>query len=185
MTGFDRLAWASARSGREQPAGERASYSPCVAYVDQFDHLIRADERGRAIRNTRTIVVFDDGLVVCDVSVRGDGPPASGLLGSWRRPRPAAPAAASGDDRIRADARAAGSCLTFAPTWPKARPTPFAVIEKIVLTRPRQVSELAIYEQTADPARPAVSVYLGDLSADRVRGALAPALADRLEIQVP
>lgn len=155
-----------------------------MAYVDQFDHLIRADERGRAIRNTRTIVVFDDGLVVCDVSVRGDGPP-SGLLGGLRRPRPAGPASASGDDRIRVTARAAGSCLTFAPTWPRARLYPFAVIEKIVLTRPRQVSELAIYERTTDPAHPAVSVYLGDLSADRVHGALAPALGDRLEIRVP
>jgi hypothetical protein len=71
------------------------------------------------------------------------------------------------------------------PTWPRARLYPFAVIERIVLTRPRQVSELAIHEQTTDPARPAVSVYLGDLSADRVRGALGPVLGDRLEIQVP
>jgi hypothetical protein len=59
------------------------------------------------------------------------------------------------------------------------------VIERIVLTRPRQVSELAIYEQTTDPAHPAVEVYLGDLSADRVRAALAPALGDRLEIRAP
>lgn len=155
-----------------------------MAYVDQFDHLIRADERGRAIRSTRTIVAFDDGLVVCDVSVRGDGPPASGLLGGLRRRRPAVPAAASGDERIRVNARAAGSCLTFAPTWPKARLIPFAVVDKIVLTRPRQVSELAIYEQTADPARPAASVYLGEVSADRVRAALADLLGDRLEIHV-
>ena len=156
-----------------------------MAYVDQFDHLIRADERGRAIRNTRTIVVFDDGLVVCDVSVRGDGQPPRGLLGGLRRPRPAGPASASGEDRIRVTARAAGSCLMFAPTWPRARLYPFAVIERIVLTRPRQVSELAIYEQTADPARPALSVFLGDLSADRVQEALAAALGDRLEIRVP
>jgi hypothetical protein len=156
-----------------------------VAYVDQFDHLIRADERGRAIRNTRTIVVFDDGLVVCDVSVRGDGPPPRGLLGGLRRPRPASPASASGEDSIRVTAGAAGSCLTFAPTWPRARLYPFAVIERIVLTRPRQVSELAIYEQTADPARPALSVFLGDLSADRVQEALAAALGDRLEIRTP
>lgn len=185
MTGFGRFARASARLGRESLAAGRAGYPPCVAYVDQFDHLIRADERGRAIRNTRTIVVFDDGLVVCDVSVRGDGPPPSGLLAGWRRPRPAGPASATGDDRIRVNARAAGSCLTFAPTWPRSRPIPFAVIERIVLTRPRQVSELAIYEQAADPGRPAASAYLGDLSADRVRGALAAALGERLEIRVP
>lgn len=156
-----------------------------MAYVDQFDHLIRADERGRAIRNTRTIVVFDDGLVVCDVSVRGDGPPPRGLLGGLRRPRPAGSASTSGEDRIRVTARAAGSCLTFAPTWPRARLYPFAVIERIVLTRPRQVSELAICEQTADPAHPARSVFLGDLSADRVQEALTAALGDRLEIRVP
>lgn len=82
-------------------------------------------------------------------------------------------------------AGAAGSCLTFAPTWPRARLYPFAVIERIVLARPRQVSELAIYEQTADPARPALSVFLGDLSADRVQEALAAALGDRLEIRTP
>jgi hypothetical protein len=166
-----------------RPPPDGLTYSPGVAYVDQFDHLIRAEERGRAIRNTRTIVVFDDGLVVCSVSVQGDAPP-SGWLGGLRRPRPAAPHAASGDDSIRQSAQAAGSCLTFAPTWPRARLYLFAVVERIVLTRPRQVSELAIHEQTADPARPAISVYLGDLSADRVRGALGPALGDRLEIQV-
>jgi hypothetical protein len=42
-----------------------------------------------------------------------------------------------------------------------------------------------IYEQTADPNRPALSVYLGDLSAERVQEALAAALGDRLEIRVP
>jgi hypothetical protein len=154
-----------------------------VAYVDHFDRLIRADERGHAIKNTRTIVVFDDGLVVCAVSVYGDARPHPGWLGGIRRPRRAAPGAGSGDDLIAHSAQAAGSCLMFAPTWPRARLFPFPVIERIVLTRPRQVSELAIYEQTADPARPAVEAYLGDLSADRVRAALAPALGDRLEIQ--
>ena len=156
-----------------------------MAYVDQFDRLIRADERGHAIKNTRTIVVFDDGLVVCAVSVHGDARPHPAWLGGIRRPRRAAQGAGSGDDLIAHSAKAAGSCLMFAPTWPRARLFPFAVIERIVLTRPRQVSELAIYEQTADPAHPAVEVYLGDLSADRVRAALAPALGDRLEIRAP
>lgn len=54
-----------------------------------------------------------------------------------------------------------------------------------MLTRPRQVSELAICQQAADPSSPAAATYLGDLSADRVRAALAPLLGDRLEIQVP
>ncbi|MGH3305641.1 MAG: hypothetical protein ACRDOK_29040, partial [Streptosporangiaceae bacterium] len=89
-----------------------------------------------------------------------------------------------GDEQVRVGARAVGSCVTFAPMWPKARPIPFAVVDKVVLTRPRQVSELAIYEQTADPASPAASRYLGELSAARVRHALEPALGDRLEVQV-
>jgi hypothetical protein len=160
-----------------------------VAYVDQFDHLIRADERGRAIKNTRTIVVFDDGLVVCAVPVYGAAArPAGGILGGLRRSRQARSDSSSGgggDEQIRVSAQAGGSCLTFAPTWPKARPIPFAVVDKVVLMRPRQVSELAIYEQTADPANPAASLYLGDLSADRVRSALEAVLGDRLEILVP
>ena len=159
-----------------------------MAYVDQFDRLIRADDRGRAIRNTRTIVVFDDGLVVCAVRVYGTAAgPASSLLGGLRRSGRAARQASgsSGDEQIRLSAEATGSCLTFAPAWPKAQPIPFAIIEKVVLSRPRQVTELAICEQTTGQATPATSTYLGDLSADRVRAALAPALGDRLEIHVP
>jgi hypothetical protein len=173
-----------------------AGYSPSVAYVDQFDHLVRGDDRGRAIKNTRTIVVFDDGLVVCAVRVYGDTRrPAGGILGSLRRGRPggAGPGGAGpggrqqgdGDEQIRASALAAGSCLTFAPTWPNARLIPFAVVDRVVLTRPRQVSELAIYEQTADPASPAAAIFLGDLSASQVRAALGSRLGDRLDIQVP
>jgi hypothetical protein len=153
-----------------------------VAYVDQFDHLVRADDRGRAIKNTRTIVVFDDGLVVCAVRVYGStARPAGTVFGGLRRAgRAAGPG--RGDEQIRLSAQATGSCHTFAATWPKAQPIPLDVIEKVVLTRPRQVSELAIYEQTADPASPATATYLGDLSADRVRGALEPLLGERLEI---
>ena len=167
-----------------------------VAYVDQFDHLIRADDRGRAIKNTRTIVVFDDGLVVCAVRVYGDTVrPSGGVLGSLRRSRPgggglsgagaAGRQPGDGDEQVRASALAAGSCLTFAPTWPNARLIPFAVVDRIVLTRPRQVSELAIFEQTADPASPVAASYLGDLSVGQVRAALGSRLGGRLEIQVP
>jgi hypothetical protein len=170
--------------------GQLLDYSPWVAYVDQFDRLIRADDRGRAIKSTRTIVVFDDGLVVCAVSVYGDTVRlAGGFLGSLRRGRPAGLRGVHGneqigDEQIRISAQAAGSCLTFAPTWPNARLIPFAVVDKVVLTRPRQVSELAIYEQTADPASPATATYLGELSADQVRAALEPRLGGRLDIQV-
>ena len=159
-----------------------------MAYVDQFEHLIRAEERGRAIKNTRTIVVFDDGLVVCAVPVYGGAArPAGGILGGLRRSRQARSdnSSGGGDEQIRVSAQAGGSCLTFAPTWPKARPIPFAMVDKVVLTRPRQVSELAIYEQTVDTANPAASVYLGDLSADRVHSALGALLGDRLELVVP
>jgi hypothetical protein len=153
-----------------------------VAYVDQFDHLIRADDRGRAIKNTRTIVVFDDGLAVCAVRVYGDAARPGGMFGGLRRAGRAGPG--RGDEQIQLSAQTTGSCLTFAATWPKAQPIPLDVIEKIVLTRPRQVSELAIYEQTADPGSPAAATYLGDLSADRVRDALEPLLGERLEIQI-
>jgi len=157
-----------------------------VAYVDQFDHLIRADERGRAIKDTRTIVVFDDGLVVCAVRVYGDAAkPARGILGSLRGGRPARLAPGRGDAQIRASAQAAGSCITFAPTWPKAQAIPFSVVDKIVLTRPRQVTELAIYEQTAGPVSRSAVTYLGDLSASQVRDVLEPRLGNRLDIQVP
>ncbi len=158
-----------------------------MAYVDQFDRLIRAEERGRAIKNTRTIVVFDDGLAVCPVPVYGVAAgPAGGFFGVLRRSgRPVRSPPGHGDEQIRESAQAIGSCVEFAPTWPRARPIPFAVVDKVVLTRPRQVSELAICEQTADAASPATTTYLGDLSAEQVRAALGALLGDRLEIHVP
>lgn len=163
-----------------------AGYSPCVAYVDQFDHLIRAEDRGKAIKSTQTIVVFDDGLVVCAVRVYGDAArPGGAPFGGLRRgSRAGRSAPGRGDEQIRASGQLLGSSVAFAPTWPKARLLPLPVIEKVVLTRPRQVTELAIHEQAGDPADGAVSTYLGDLSADRVHGALGPLLGHRLEIQV-
>jgi hypothetical protein len=162
-------------------------YAPWVVYVDQFDHLVRQEDRGRAIKNTRTIVVFHDGLVVCAVRVYGGARPGGGIISGLRRgTRSAADAVPGrGEEQIRASAQVAGDCARFAETWPKARLIPFAVVDKIVLTRPRQVSELAIYEQPADPASLAKSTYLGDLLACRVREALEPALGERLDIQVP
>jgi len=160
-----------------------------VAYRGQFDHLVREADRGRAILNTRTIAVFDDGLVVCAVPVYGDAPkPDGGLLRSLRRTgrargRTAGPG--RGEELVRSRAQLAGSSVTFAPAWAKAQLIPLAVIDKVVLTRPWQVSELAIYLQTADPANPDKSTYLGDLSAEAVRDALAPVLGDRLRIEIP
>ncbi len=70
------------RTGRR-----RAGYAPVMAYRGQFDRLIKAEERGRAITSTRTIAVFDDGLVVCAVGVYGDARPARGMFGSLRLTR--------------------------------------------------------------------------------------------------
>ena len=160
-----------------------------MAYRGQFDHLVREADRGRAILNTRTIAVFDDGLVVCAVPVYGDpAKPESGILGRFRRggrTRGRAAGPGRGNEQVRTQAEVAGSGVTFAPTWRGARLIPLAIVEKIVLTRPRQVSELAIYVQTADLASPGKSIYLGDLSPDGVRELLAPVLGDRLQIEIP
>jgi hypothetical protein len=160
-----------------------------VAYRGQFDHLVREADRGRAILNTRTIAVFDDGLVVCPVPVYGDAAkPDTGTLawlrrGARTRGRNAGPG--HGDEQVRTQAEAEGSSVTFAPKWRGARLIPLAVVDKVVLTRPQQVSELAIYVQTADPVVPEKSNYLGDLSPEAVRDALGPLLGDRLRIDVP
>jgi hypothetical protein len=160
-----------------------------VAYRGQFDHLVREADRGRAILNTRTIAVFDDGLVVCAVPVYGDAPsPADSAIRGWfrragqTRGRKAGPG--HGHEQVRTQAQAAGSSVTFAPAWRSAQLIPLAVIEKVVLTRPRQVSELAIYVQAADPASPEKSTYLGDMSAEEVRDTLGPMLGSRLRIEV-
>jgi hypothetical protein len=170
-------------------AAEYAGYAPVVAYRGQFDHLVREADRGRAIRNTRTIAVFDDGLVVCAVAVYGDSAKAaSGLLGALRRTgraswRNAGPG--RGHEQIRIQAEVAGSGVAFAPMWPKAQLLPLAVIDKVVLTRPQQVSELAIHLLAGSSARPGVATYLGDLSPEGVRETLGPVLGDRLRIDVP
>jgi hypothetical protein len=166
-----------------------AGYAPVVAYRGQFDHLVRDADRGRAVLNTRTIAVFDDGLVVCPVPVYGDAPKREGgVLVSLRRTgrtrgRSAGPG--RGHEQVRTKAEVAGSCVTFAPTWPRAELIPLAVIEKVVLTRPQQVSELAIYLQTGGSAGLETATYLGDLSPEAVRDTLAPVLRDRLEIDIP
>jgi hypothetical protein len=160
-----------------------------VAYLGQFDRLIRVEDRGKAVMNTRTIAVFTDALVVCAVSVYGEtGKPASAMFGRARRTgrqrgREAGPG--RGEERVRADAELAGSGAGLAETWPKAQLIPLEVIDAVVLTRPQQVSELTIYETTSDPASAAMSAFLGDLSADGVRATLGPILGDRLQIEIP
>jgi hypothetical protein len=158
-----------------------------MAYRGQFERLIRAEERGRPITSTRTIAVFDDGLVVCAVGVYGDARPSRGIFGSLRRTRRPVrrdSGPARGDEHIRAGAEASGSGVTFAETWPGAQLIPLAVIDRIVVTRPRQVSELAVYVEAAGGASPERLAYLGDLSAERVREALGSSLGERLHIEV-
>jgi hypothetical protein len=154
-----------------------------MAYRGQLDHLVRAEDRGRAVLNTRTIAVFDDGLVVCAVSVYDDAAKPAGIVSGLRRagrPRRSAEPG-RGDERVRAEAEATGSCVTFAGSWPRARLIPLPVVERIVLRRPRQVSELAIYEAGTE-LEP--SVYLGDLSVERVRQVLGPVVGARLQIEI-
>ena len=122
---------------------------------------------------------------MCGARVWGRGQAAGAYLGcapGLATARGALPG--RGEEQIRASAQVIGSSTTFAETWPHARPIPFAVVDKIVLTRPKQVSELAIYEHTADPASGAASTYLGHLSAARVRAALEPILGDRLHSEL-
>lgn len=157
-----------------------------MAYIGQLDHLIRADERGRSVKDTRTIVVFDDGIVVCPVRIYADASRAGGgMLGALRRgARPARATPGHGAEHIQASAQVIGSCLAFAPTWPRSQLIPLALVGKVVLTRPRQVGELAICEQGSDPAAAVTTTYLGDLPAENVRHLLGPLLGDKLEIQV-
>jgi hypothetical protein len=167
-----------------------AGYPPQVGYVDQFDNLVREQDRGRSIRNTRTIAVFDDGLVVCVVPVPGSpGPqlgPVSRVILGRRYGQQAAQHRGPAQIRDAAAAMgAAGRAHAFAQSWAEASALPFEVITRVVLRRPRQISELSIEAETTQPDKPERLVFLGDLSAARVRDLLGPRLGDRLVIEVP
>jgi hypothetical protein len=152
-----------------------------VGYVGQFDNLVREADRGHAIRFTRSVVVFTDGLAVCPVAVPGATPALHRSLigGLLRRGTPPD----SEDLRRLAEAMTAGTTAAeFAQAWPGGVAVPFAVVARVVLSRPRQVSELAVYENVAGLAEQVRTVYLGDLAADRVRDMLGPLLGGRLEI---
>jgi hypothetical protein len=157
-----------------------------VAYVGQLDNLVREQDRGHAVGFTRTIVVFTDALAVCPVPVPGGRSMLqrgvlSLLLGVGR------PAARVSPQQVRDVAVAMGAGGTpgeFAQAWRGAHTIPFAVLERVVLARPQQVSRLEIYEAVSGGGEPSRTVYLGDLSAEGVRELLGPLLGDRLEIDV-
>lgn len=160
-----------------------------MAYLDQLDNLVREQDRGHAIRFTRTIAVFADGLAVCPVPVRGGSPVLQpGVLSRLLRahqPSGTRPPA-GGEQQIRDAALAMGADGTaggFAEAWPGAQAIPFALVERIVLARPRQVSRLEIYAEAAGDGGTGPTVYLGEMAADRVRLLLRPLVGERLEIE--
>lgn len=169
--------------GRLPAAGNVA----VVPYVDQFDNLVRVQDRGHAVRFTRTIAVFADGLAVCPVPVRVGSPVLQpGVLTRLLRAGRTAGLASVRDERQVRDAALAmggdGTAGGFAQAWPGAHAIPFAVVDRIVLARPQQVSRLEIYETVGGGGGPGQTVYLGDLAADRVREILGPLLGERLQI---
>ncbi len=162
-------------------------YSPQVGYVGQFDNLVREQDRGRSIRNTRTIAVFDDGLVVCAVPVPGSPSPQLGPVSRVLFGRRYGQQAAMhrGPAQLRDAAAAAGQAHAFAQSWAGASALPFEVITRVVLRRPRQISELVVEAETQQRDKPDRLVFLGDLPAARVRDLLGPRLGDRLAVEVP
>jgi hypothetical protein len=156
-----------------------------VPYVGQFDNLIREQDRGHAVGFTRTIVVFTDGLAVCPIPAGGGSPelqrgPFSRLLGVGR------PAPRVSPQQVRDMAMATGAggaAAEFAQAWRGAQAIPFAVVERISLVRPQQVSRLEIYEAIGDGAS-SHTVYLGDLAPGGVRELFGPLLGERLQIDV-
>ena len=154
-----------------------------MGYVGQFDNLVREEDRGHAIRFTRSIVAFSDGLAVCPVAVPGATPALHRSLigGLIRHGTPPD----SEDLRRLAEAMTAGTTAAeFAQAWPGGVAVPFAVVARVVLSRPRQVSRLAVYEDLAGRTEPACTVYLGDLTVERILDVLGPLLGDRLEIDL-
>ncbi len=155
-----------------------------MPYVDQFDHLqaIGGD------RNMHTIVVFTDGLVVSPAGHQFL-PPSVGA-GQLDRERHGYRAT-----RLRREAQAMGddaSAYVFAQSRRKTLAIPYSGISvppSGFLTISPQISSTRrlagpSYEETANPSRPAITRYVCDLSADRVRAALGPLLGARLIIEV-
>jgi hypothetical protein len=146
-----------------------------MPYVDQFDHLQPiGDDR------THTIVVFTDGLVVSPAGHQFLPP----SVGAGQLDKAGHGFRAC---RLRREAQAMGddvSAYVFAQTRRKTLAIPYSGIKQVVLSQPGRRRRLAIYEETANPSRPAITRYVCDLSAERVRTALGPLLGSRLIIEV-
>jgi len=147
-----------------------------MPYVDQFDHLQPIGDA----RHTHTIVIFTDGLVVTPAGHQFLPPSVGvGQLDSERHGYRVT--------RLRREAQAMGdnaSAHGFAQTHRKTLAIPYSGIKQVVLSQPGRRRRLAIYEETANPSRPAITRYVCDLSAGRVRTALGPLLGSRLIIEV-
>jgi hypothetical protein len=76
------------------------------------------------------------------------------------------------------------SAFGFAQNQRKTLAIPYSMIKQVVLSQPGRRRRLAIYEETAYPSRPAITRYVCDLAAERVRAALGPLLGSRLIIEV-
>ena len=158
-----------------------------MAYLGQLDNLVHEADRGKAIRNTQTIAVFGDGLVICAVSVATGGRPVAPWR--WWRPARASRPGGRGDGnevgRIAAELGAGADAAALAQAWPRAELIPAAVIESVVLERPRQVTRLTITEERLRSGEQASSVFLGDISGRTARDLLGPVLGGRLQIDLP
>lgn len=168
-----------------------------MAYVDQFDGLIRAQDAGRSIRSLRTMAVFTDGIVICTVD--GVWQQVSrvllplfahrGLLSSalvLTRPSQLV-VGGRREAAIRKQAMrlaADGTAASFARTRRRALAISFADVTAIVLASTREGRVLDVQVISADGKQQVYS-YLNDLPTDWVREVLRPLIGDRLMVHAP
>jgi hypothetical protein len=167
-----------------------------MAYVDQFDGLVRAQDAGRSIRSLRTMAVFGDGIVICTIDGvwqqvgrvllpffqhRGLLEPALVLT------RPSQQVVGRREAAIKNQAMrlaAAGTAASFARTRRRALAISFADVTAIVLASTREGRLLDVQVISADGGQQAYS-YLNDLPTDLVREVLRPLIGDRLMVHAP
>ena len=168
-----------------------------MAYVDQFDGLVRAQDAGRSIRSLRTMAVFTDGIVICTVDGvwqqagrvllpffqrRGLLEPALALARPSQQVVGGRREAAIKKQAMRlgADSTAA----SFARIRRRALAISFADVTAIVLASTREGRLLEVEAISADGEQQVYS-YLNDLPTDGVREVLRPLIGDRLMVHAP